>query len=99
MKLENQVAIITGGGRGIGKSTALAFAQEGADLVLAARTPSEIEAVAAEVCALRSPSPCNTNRCNAKIAGGRDGETDARQIRQGRYSCQQRGRRHPQLDS
>lgn len=52
MKLENQVAIITGGGRGIGKSTALAFAQEGADLVLAARTPSEIEAVAAEVCAL-----------------------------------------------
>ena len=52
MKLENQVAIITGGGRGIGRSTALAFAQEGADLVLAARTPSEIEAVAAEVCAL-----------------------------------------------
>ena len=34
MKLENQVAIITGGGRGIGRSTALAFAQEGADLVL-----------------------------------------------------------------
>ena len=26
----------------------------------------------------RSPSPCNTNRCNAKIAGGRDSETDAR---------------------
>ena len=52
MKLENQVAIITGGGRGIGRSTALAFAQEGADLVLVARTPSEIEAVAAEVSAL-----------------------------------------------
>ena len=32
MKLKNQVAIITGGGRGIGRSTALAFAQEGADL-------------------------------------------------------------------
>ena len=52
MKLENQVAIITGGGRGIGRSTALAFAQEGADLVLAARTLSEIETVAGEVCAL-----------------------------------------------
>ena len=52
MKLENQVAIITGGGRGIGRSTALTFAREGADLVLAARTLSEIEAVAGEVCAL-----------------------------------------------
>ena len=49
MKLENQVAIITGGGRGIGRVTALAFAKEGADIVLAARTETEIASVAEEV--------------------------------------------------
>ena len=38
MDLEGQVAVITGAGRGIGRSIALAFASEGANLVLASRT-------------------------------------------------------------
>ena len=49
MKFENHVAIITGGGRGIGRATALAFAKEGADIVLAARTETEIASVAGEI--------------------------------------------------
>ncbi len=48
-KLEDKAAVITGAGRGIGRSIALAFAEQGADLILAARTESQLEAVAAEV--------------------------------------------------
>jgi 7-alpha-hydroxysteroid dehydrogenase len=48
-RLENQVAIITGAGRGIGEGCALAFAEMGAHVVCAARTRDQIEAVADRV--------------------------------------------------
>ncbi len=38
MKLENKVCIVTGASRGIGKAIAIGFAEEGADVVVAART-------------------------------------------------------------
>ncbi|MGZ3627391.1 MAG: SDR family NAD(P)-dependent oxidoreductase [Ktedonobacteraceae bacterium] len=43
MELENKIAVITGAGRGIGRAIALAYAREGADLLLAARSQEALE--------------------------------------------------------
>src|SRR5882762_9373806 len=50
--LANQIAVVTGAGRGIGRAIALKFAQAGADVVCVSRTAENAEKVANEVRAL-----------------------------------------------
>jgi NAD(P)-dependent dehydrogenase (short-subunit alcohol dehydrogenase family) len=47
--LESKVAVVLGGGRGIGRATAHRLASEGASVIVAARTTSELDNVVAEI--------------------------------------------------
>ncbi len=48
-RLDGKVALVTGGGRGIGRAIALALSGEGCDVAIASRTLSEVQGVAREI--------------------------------------------------
>src|SRR5258707_2946605 len=52
MLLKEKVAVITGAGRGIGRAIALAYVQEGAQVVLAARSVEALQETQAEIARL-----------------------------------------------
>jgi NAD(P)-dependent dehydrogenase (short-subunit alcohol dehydrogenase family) len=82
MKLSKKIAVITGAGRGIGESIAHAFADEGADLILTARTRQQLDRVADDIkakkriavaisCDVSSPSEVENLAAEVKKTFGR----------------------------
>ena len=73
-RIDDQVAIVTGAGRGIGAACALALAEAGADVVLSARTEEQLREVAGRVEALGRralvvPTDANDNDATAALVG------------------------------
>jgi NAD(P)-dependent dehydrogenase (short-subunit alcohol dehydrogenase family) len=76
-RLDGQVAVVSGGGRGIGRATAITLARAGASLMVTARTESEIEETAAHIRQLGGSAqafPADVSDWEAMVALGEETE-------------------------
>jgi NAD(P)-dependent dehydrogenase (short-subunit alcohol dehydrogenase family) len=75
-ELQDKTAIVTGGGNGIGRGIALAYAQAGAHVVVASRNQEHLDEVAGEITALgRESMAIRTDVCNVDMVANLVGST------------------------
>jgi short-subunit dehydrogenase len=77
---EGRCVVVTGAARGIGRATALAFAEHGAALVLVDRDANVLEATAREVLAAGAPS-CRTLLCDLGVEQQRNDQLASSDVR------------------
>jgi 3-oxoacyl-[acyl-carrier protein] reductase len=67
-KMNNKTAIITGGGRGIGKEATILLGKQGTNVVICSRTKSEINSVVKEIKQLNSQVSVLGVKCDVSIS-------------------------------
>ena len=66
--IENQIAVVTGAGRGIGRAIAIELGRLGAQVILAARSRTELEETAGKIGARASVIPTDVRKNNLSVA-------------------------------